>query len=435
MKRKRKDVVIEPEKKYNRVLYTSRRRNFSEEDITPTSQTSRIPRVRKPVKKGNFITDSANALITKLGIKQSIKSSQLGNGDKKSKKRGQNPFKDGFIRTTLIACVIVVGVSAIAIPTSFARKTTSIKVNDNGRVFESNTVALTVGEFLKENQIEVSEDDILETSIATPIQEGMEIVIRRAMPITIRTQDGELSIEMIAGTVADALAKANVTPAPEDEIYPSTETFTRPEMVIDHIKVETKEVSEFREIPFKKTEREDKTLAKGSTKIAQHGENGELEIIFKQVYKNGMLISEEVVGEEVVREPITEITAVGTYVKPKPKPKPAAKSGGGGGGGGKQPVVDGSGRYVLTVTATAYCAECNSGGKTSTGTYPQRGTIAANPSILPYGTIIDIPGYGTGRIEDTGGFARSNPYAIDVFMDSHDQCYAWGRKSVQITIH
>jgi hypothetical protein len=42
-------------------------------------------------------------------------------------------------------------------------------------------------------------------------------------------------------------------------------------------------------------------------------------------------------------------------------------------------------------------------GITATGTRARRGTIAADPLRYPYGTIMYIPGYGLGRVEDCGG--------------------------------
>lgn len=71
-------------------------------------------------------------------------------------------------------------------------------------------------------------------------------------------------------------------------------------------------------------------------------------------------------------------------------------------------------------------------GVTSTGLPMRPGTIAANPDVFPYGTIMDIPGYGTGRVEDAG--TTDTPNQIDLHFRTHDEVEAWGRqrKSVRV---
>jgi len=81
---------------------------------------------------------------------------------------------------------------------------------------------------------------------------------------------------------------------------------------------------------------------------------------------------------------------------------------------------------------------CNDGDPTSTatGTYPKKGTLAADPDRLPYGTQIDIPGYGPGIVEDTGGALRNDKenIRIDVYMDSYEEAIEWGRQELIIKI-
>ena len=65
-------------------------------------------------------------------------------------------------------------------------------------------------------------------------------------------------------------------------------------------------------------------------------------------------------------------------------------------------------------------------GITSSGTRAVRGTIAADTRLFPYGTIIQIPGYGWGRVEDIGGAIKGRH--IDLFFDSHQEALEWGRQ-------
>ena len=64
----------------------------------------------------------------------------------------------------------------------------------------------------------------------------------------------------------------------------------------------------------------------------------------------------------------------------------------------------------VVVTGYCSCPECcgaNASGLTASGTKAQRGTIAADPSIFPFGTQLNVPGYGEGTVEDTGAKVRA----------------------------
>ncbi len=346
-----------------------------------------------------------------------------------------------FMRNIALICAAVIAISAITIPTALAKPTSDVTINDNGRVLEASTAALTVGEFLAENKIELSPDDILESEPGDPIIEGMEIIIRRAMPIVVHSAGQTIETNMIAGTVAQVLERTGVTPAPEDEVYPAPDTYVRPGMVIEHLIVTTADKVDVRTIPYSKSEKEDSKLAKGSKEIVQYGEDGELTITTKQVYKNGVLTSEEVISEEVTKKPITEITAVGTYVAPPPKKSTSTSSIHGSStkpnkNPGSNETIEGYNvKYSMQMQVTAYCSNCDSGsGKTASGTYASWGTIAANLSVLPFGTKVFVPGYGLGRVEDTGGFGGN---VIDVYMGSQGDesvCNGWGRKNLTVYV-
>lgn len=64
---------------------------------------------------------------------------------------------------------------------------------------------------------------------------------------------------------------------------------------------------------------------------------------------------------------------------------------------------------------------------------PQEGTIAADTKYYPFGTRMNVPGYGWGVVEDRGG-AIKGPDRIDLFFDSHSDALVWGRKKVRVVI-
>lgn len=64
---------------------------------------------------------------------------------------------------------------------------------------------------------------------------------------------------------------------------------------------------------------------------------------------------------------------------------------------------------------------------------PHPGTVAADTRHYPFGTRMDIPGYGTGIVEDRGS-AIKGPGRIDIFYDSHRRALRWGRRTRTVTI-
>ena len=69
-------------------------------------------------------------------------------------------------------------------------------------------------------------------------------------------------------------------------------------------------------------------------------------------------------------------------------------------------------------------------GMTASGVMAQRGTIAADTSLYPFGTVMYIEGYGYGRVEDRGGAIKGG--RIDLWFSSHNAALAWGRQKGKV---
>jgi cystine transport system substrate-binding protein len=100
----------------------------------------------------------------------------------------------------------------------------------------------------------------------------------------------------------------------------------------------------------------------------------------------------------------------------------------------RAPADDGSaapsapGASTLTVTATGYSME----GETSTGMPVGYGVAAVDPSVIPLGTRLSIPGYGDAVAADIGPGIQGP--SIDLWFPTTAEALAWGRRTVTITL-
>jgi len=84
---------------------------------------------------------------------------------------------------------------------------------------------------------------------------------------------------------------------------------------------------------------------------------------------------------------------------------------------------------TLSVHSTGYSIH----GRTATGIPTGPGVVAVDPSVIPLGTRMTIPGYGTAVAADTGGAIQGN--VIDIWFATPEEALAWGRRVVTITLH
>ena len=93
----------------------------------------------------------------------------------------------------------------------------------------------------------------------------------------------------------------------------------------------------------------------------------------------------------------------------------------------------GSYKAEYTMVATAYTG----GGLTAMGLKPVRNpggisTIAVDPSVIPLGSKVYIPGYGYAIASDTGGAIKGDK--IDLYMNSESACLNFGRQTVKLYV-
>jgi len=93
------------------------------------------------------------------------------------------------------------------------------------------------------------------------------------------------------------------------------------------------------------------------------------------------------------------------------------------------------------VTAYCPCPSCCGGargsgqGITASGrpVTANGGRFVAAPGNVPFGTLIDIPGYGRVPVLDRGGAIRGR--RLDVYFPRHALALAWGARRLAVKVH
>lgn len=191
-----------------------------------------------------------------------------------------------------------------------------IELNDGGVNFEIISKAQTVGEFLKEQKIEILEHDIVLPQKDEKMYSGSNVIILRAKKITIKEGGNTHTAYTFQNTVEQAIWENGDIKFDEDDISKPERTSTikgSEIIVITHVQI--KEEIKSLDIDYKTISNEDESLGWRIKKVTKKGEKGEKEIKYKVVYNDGKEISRKILESNVVKQPIDEVVTQGTLVK------------------------------------------------------------------------------------------------------------------------
>jgi len=96
--------------------------------------------------------------------------------------------------------------------------------------------------------------------------------------------------------------------------------------------------------------------------------------------------------------------------------------------------ADGAEPSLWRVTAYCPCKKCcgpKACGITASGTKADHRLVAGPPEI-PFGTVVEVPGYGRCKVEDRGGAIRGK--RLDVLFQTHAEARAWGVKWLNVKV-
>lgn len=128
------------------------------------------------------------------------------------------------------------------------------------------------------------------------------------------------------------------------------------------------------------------------------------------------------------RQQIAALTDQAAQAESRSQDVGSSGTGGGGGGAPPPPSAPPTSGTKMTVSSTGYCLR----GTTATGIPVAWGVIATDPTVIPLGTRMFVPGYGQGVAADTGSAVKGA--IIDLWFPTCAQAIQWGRRTVTITL-
>ncbi len=238
--------------------------------------------------------------------------------------------------------------------------------------------------------------------------------------------DGQkIPVLCLHGTVADALAKAEVTLRRADIVEPAVQEKLLNGQHIKVVRVETREIMRESILEYQVIRKPERTLLPGEQRVQQQGQCGLLRQYIQSTFEDGREVKREILRKEILTEPQPKIIAYGPDLPvSRGKLRPLSY----GAILGNHSEVSGGGR-VMQAVSTAYT---HTGHRTATGIYPHEGVAAVDPQVIPLGTKLYVENYGIAIAADTGGGIKGN--RIDVFFDTHQKAINWGRRTVKVQI-
>lgn len=309
-----------------------------------------------------------------------------------------------------------------------------VSINQYGSTETITVAGGTVADALAQAEIHLDETMAVTPMLDTPLEKDMIIRIQEGAKVSVTADGTTKNVIAPKVTVVEALIQLGFTVNEDDILSVAKNAVIKEGMDIKVQRVTYKEVTEVKEIPFDTVTELTYDLDPGETKVEVEGKNGSKEVTKKVMYVDGKETESKVIKEKVLAEPVDEYVYEGaeSYV---PANFNLSSS-------GDKTFVDAYGNtiaysYVISGSGTAYTSA--PGALTATGVPAYVGGVAVNPNIIPYGSQLYIETtdgivYGYATAVDTGGALMDGSALVDLYYTSYGECINFGRRTVNVYV-
>ncbi len=196
------------------------------------------------------------------------------------------------------------------------QKKVNIQLREGGVEYPYMTgEAKTVGDFLSQQGIVMTDGDQVFPPLGTPLTSGVTIFLKHQREVTVSIGSEETTYRTTAGTVGEFLQEVHIGLDEDDIVVPTLETTLGLAGAVQITRVSVSEEKEEVKIPFKTEEQEDPNLSWRKKEVVQKGEVGIRTRTVRIARHDGKEVSRKILSEEITKEPVTEIIKQGTLVK------------------------------------------------------------------------------------------------------------------------
>jgi 3D (Asp-Asp-Asp) domain-containing protein len=285
------------------------------------------------------------------------------------------------------------------------------------------TQARTVADLLAERGLAPAPGDYVSAALTDPVTDGSRVVIRTAIPVRLAVGRSTRTVRTADASVADVLRDQHVRVGRADIVQPGADSPLAANETIRVVRVASWTAHEERAIVPKTIERTDATLAAGKIETIAFGTAGLRDTVVRFTRRDDASPQQTILASRIIREPRARILVRGlaTYSSLARLATQGFES---------AVHMAGSALHMIATAYTANCAGCS--GITASGVRAGFGIIAVDPSVVPLGTKVFIPGYGRAIAGDTGGAIVG--HRVDLGFDSETAAMNFGRRPVKLYI-
>lgn len=225
---------------------------------------------------------------------------------------------------------------------------------------EVEMVGGTVGDAIKKSGIKLEEGMTPDVPATDYVKDGMTVTLTKGMKVSLTVDGKTTDIYTKAATVADFIKEQNITLGENDELSAKKDAKITDGMKLSVLRVEYKEEKKTEKIAFETEETYSDSLSEGESQVTQEGVEGEKEVTYKVKYVDGKEKSREAINEKVTKKAVNKIVAYGTASSGNDSGSDSGNSGSSGGSsGGGDSGSSGGGR---TIVSTVDYPDCDGSG-------------------------------------------------------------------------